>query len=595
MLDEITAFFNFLGSNVIQSTLGYCFLLLMLPMALFLSSKFVRSELGNTKSSHSSDPLITTLAGTLLSIVCCAISIKIISLIFGNKVTSELAFIMLFVAGISSLTRAITMSKITSKYIAGFSETESHRLNSKVYRMALIIFTVATVVSVPISVCSPHSKVGMLIAHITSVIVLLYYLLELYISRKITSKCFVIKRYSGLSMGSKVASFINDKLNFFSLLAMSMVLIINSQSEMKPEILMLHNIIDMVISVLIVYGLQLLTTTISNKISQKIEALKKQKALLISVKSRQTGLIWINNILISSVYAVATLMILGYIRIGIYKYIIHDSVIVSVITILITVLLYHSFQETSAILIQQIDEHKRDRMLTFMPVVSVIFNVVVVCSAVCIVLSQWGIAVIPLFASFTAVSAAIAFAAQDIIKSFLQGIILLCENNFYVGDFVTIDGTSGTVKRMATRVIVLQDICGDEHIIPYNTIKQISNHSKDHFTHVESLLLDPYTDISKACNLLMQIGRELRQDPNFGNKIFTDISISGMQNFTSEGIKVRWSFQTSSDIAGRLMNLEVYKRLFELFKKENIKIPYDQEMAAIVTEQRAHHKNEKES
>ena len=66
--------------------------------------------------------------------------------------------------------------------------------------------------------------------------------------------------------------------------------------------------------------------------------------------------------------------------------------------------------------------------------------------------------------------------------------------------------------------------------------------------------------------------------------MFSDITISGIGSFTAEGVKIRWTLRTSSDKAGRLVNLEVYRRLFKAFKEEHIKIPYDQELAAITVE-----------
>ena len=72
---------------------------------------------------------------------------------------------------------------------------------------------------------------------------------------------------------------------------------------------------------------------------------------------------------------------------------------------------------------------------------------------------------------------AIAFAAQSIVRDVINGAFMLFENQFNIHDFVTIDGSSGTVIDMGIRTVKLQDIDGAVHIIPNGSISKVINHS----------------------------------------------------------------------------------------------------------------------
>ena len=80
------------------------------------------------------------------------------------------------------------------------------------------------------------------------------------------------------------------------------------------------------------------------------------------------------------------------------------------------------------------------------------------------------------------IGVALGFASQSIVKDLLNGIFITFENQFKVGDYVSInkgdENFTGTVESVQARIIKLKDFNGDYHIIPNGFIKQVTNHSK---------------------------------------------------------------------------------------------------------------------
>src|SRR6201984_1259498 len=86
--------------------------------------------------------------------------------------------------------------------------------------------------------------------------------------------------------------------------------------------------------------------------------------------------------------------------------------------------------------------------------------------AVLEVLSLVGLNLGPLLASTGLAGLAIGFGAQTLVHDFINGFVILLENQYDIGDTVRIAGVKGTVERMSLRNTVLRDEDGTVHIVP---------------------------------------------------------------------------------------------------------------------------------
>ncbi|HPE30489.1 MAG TPA: mechanosensitive ion channel family protein [Parvularculaceae bacterium] len=68
------------------------------------------------------------------------------------------------------------------------------------------------------------------------------------------------------------------------------------------------------------------------------------------------------------------------------------------------------------------------------------------------ILQVWGIPILPILASFSLLSVAIALGAQDLFKNLIAGATILMERRFSVGEWVKVEGVvEGTVERINFR------------------------------------------------------------------------------------------------------------------------------------------------
>ena len=73
---------------------------------------------------------------------------------------------------------------------------------------------------------------------------------------------------------------------------------------------------------------------------------------------------------------------------------------------------------------------------------------------------------------------AIGLGAQSLVKDLINGFFVLFEDQYGVGDHVTIGQFSGIVESIGIRTTVLRDFTGDLHLIPNGSVLEVTNHSR---------------------------------------------------------------------------------------------------------------------
>lgn len=92
-----------------------------------------------------------------------------------------------------------------------------------------------------------------------------------------------------------------------------------------------------------------------------------------------------------------------------------------------------------------------------------------------VVLGTIGISVGPLIAGAGIAGVAVGFGAQSIVKDFFSGFFFLFEDQFGVGDTISVAGVTGTVERMTLRITMLRDANGTAYFVPNSTITTVAN------------------------------------------------------------------------------------------------------------------------
>jgi moderate conductance mechanosensitive channel len=138
----------------------------------------------------------------------------------------------------------------------------------------------------------------------------------------------------------------------------------------------------------------------------------------------------------------------------------------------------------------------------------------------------------PLLASAGVAGVAIGLAAQTIVKDVLNGILILVEDQYNVGDVVTLAGMTGTVDTMTLRKTTLRGFDGTQYIIPNSQITNVANQSRDFSVSTLNVSVDFSANPDQVIPLLKTIALEVRNEP-----AFKDIFVGDPQVFGVDSIK----------------------------------------------------------
>ena len=101
--------------------------------------------------------------------------------------------------------------------------------------------------------------------------------------------------------------------------------------------------------------------------------------------------------------------------------------------------------------------------------------------------------------------AALGFGAQQLVRDYLNGILILGENPFSVGDVVAIAGVRGTVEEVGIRRTIVRDADGVVHSVPNGEILVASNFTRTFARVNERFAVAAGTDIARATAVLGEV------------------------------------------------------------------------------------------
>src|SRR5258708_38690581 len=123
----------------------------------------------------------------------------------------------------------------------------------------------------------------------------------------------------------------------------------------------------------------------------------------------------------------------------------------------------------------------------------------------------------PILASAGILGVAIGLGAQSIFKDMINGILILVEDQYNVGEVVSLAGLKGTVEDLSLRRTSVRDADGTLYIIPNSQIATVSNLSRDFSVASLSVTVDASATPDKVISLLTSVATDVRTDPIFND------------------------------------------------------------------------------
>lgn len=188
------------------------------------------------------------------------------------------------------------------------------------------------------------------------------------------------------------------------------------------------------------------------------------------------------------------------------------------------------------------------------------------------ILNVYGINTSSLLASVGVASAVAALAFQDTLKDFLAGMFIVFENQYDIGDVVTINGFKGEVVGIGLRTTKLKALTGEHCFIANRNVGDIINHSVNPVTAIVKVQLPYEEKVEKVEEILKNLCVRLTDELE---AIKGKVTLDGIDEFESSGIVFRVSVLTTPS---RLYEVErkIRREIKVELDKENIEIPYTQ-------------------
>ncbi len=167
---------------------------------------------------------------------------------------------------------------------------------------------------------------------------------------------------------------------------------------------------------------------------------------------------------------------------------------------------------------------------------------------------------------------ALGFGAQNLVKDVVTGFFILLENQYGVGDVISICGVNGFVEEMTLRFTKLRDLSGNVHIVPHGQVGVVTNMTKDWSRISLSVRTDYDADPDRVIAALEDECRRIKSDPRWEGLFLEVPQVLGVDGFDDSGVNYLIIGKTKPIKQWELMR-EFRKRVLQRFKSEGILIP----------------------
>ncbi len=222
--------------------------------------------------------------------------------------------------------------------------------------------------------------------------------------------------------------------------------------------------------------------------------------------------------------------------------------------------------------VPQEEVHKREDTLTWLFYTTI--KVIIAVIAVFLILSEAGINISALLAGFGVVGIAIAFAAQSFVKDILSGFVIAIENQYNIGDVVSVAGVTGIVEGINIRRTTLRDLDGILHTVPNGEIRVTSNYTKVWARAHLDIGVAYKEDADEVMSIIKKTWEEMAEDPDWAPSIISKTpSILRVNELGDSAVVIKLVGDTKAMQQWDVMG-EFRRRIKRLFDEKGIEIPW---------------------
>lgn len=258
----------------------------------------------------------------------------------------------------------------------------------------------------------------------------------------------------------------------------------------------------------------------------------------------------------------------------------HINLVEKGISVLLTVALFLVLKRVCDVVIRRVFDEKRrgstpqeeKRIITLRKTTGTFTHTALLICAALTVLSFF-IDVGALLAVAGVGTLAIGFGAQGLVEDVMSGFVIIFENQFAVGDYVTIDGTHyGVVETIGVRTTSVRELDGGLYIIHNGKIDRLINHSKGAIKARVDVSVAYAEPVDAVLKLLQDTCNQVYMDnPGLFAACPEVLGVTDM-NASAMTVMIMGDSDASKKFRGETL---LRKAIKEVFDREQIAAPYD--------------------
>lgn len=194
-----------------------------------------------------------------------------------------------------------------------------------------------------------------------------------------------------------------------------------------------------------------------------------------------------------------------------------------------------------------------------------------------IALEELGVNTGPLLGSVAILGLAVSFGSQNLVRDVVNGFFILLENQFAVGDVITISEKTGTVERVTIRSTWIRAYNGDVHVLPNGTIALVSNQTRGWSRVVCNVGVGYGSDLVQVRDVINRVGLEMKDDPEWTDVLDEAPTWVGVTELGDSAVVVR---AVAKVVPGGQWGAEreLNERLKVAFDAVGVEIPFPQQV-----------------
>jgi len=209
------------------------------------------------------------------------------------------------------------------------------------------------------------------------------------------------------------------------------------------------------------------------------------------------------------------------------------------------------------------------RIATVLPVLRTFLFVAIVTISALMALSALGVNIGPLLAGAGVIGLAVGFGAQTLVKDVITGLFYLIEDAFRKGEYIQCSAGKGVVEKISLRSVQLRHHNGPLYTIPFGSMGNITNHSRD-WVRVKFKITVPFdTDLNKMRKAIKKVGQEMEADPELGPLFLQPLKSQGAVDTEPYGFVTAVKFMSRPG-EQFLLRREVFTRIQKTFHENGI-------------------------